>query len=857
MKTNSRQRLNEKVDSVNEYPSEWIELFKRLYSDCDGGQLEIRPLKPALPEKHFFLPNDSEGITAFIEEYFERDLYFGVSLRDGVGGGKENITHIPALWCDCDFKDNPAEIFAERISEFPLKPSAIIHSGGGVHLYWFLKEPSERSEIPAVESILKRIASYIGGDRAATDASRILRIPGTVNRKPERNGAKCEVKELTDFRYNLEDFNFLPELDEKTESPNASESDSTSDSSFPDDEIKKLVNKACKNNPKIKDLYKKGNWKDYKEYKSQSEADESLCCSFAYWLDRAPAAIDKAFRGSALYKAEGRAVRWDQKTFADGRTYGQGTIQKAIDYCKGKNTYQENRKKILENGIYQVEKGALCHNKTLGDGEHLPIPLCNFDARITEEIEKDDSIDRTIIYRISGKTQSGINLPEIDVPASQFSSMNFVAQWGAQANIYAGQGKKEHLRAAIQTLSIADEIPKRTIYTHLGWRKINDKWFYLSCNGAIGADGLRTDIEVRPDSAKFEAYVLPSPDGDLSSAVKASLRILDIADRTLSVPLIASVYRAVLNELSEVDYSIFFSGHTGVFKTELAALMQSHFGTFHSRKLPEGWNSTANALEKSAFTAKDAIMVIDDFCPRGSMNDVRKQHTKAEFVLRGVANHTPRGRLTAEAGSRKEHNPRCLAVSTGEDIPKGQSLRARMLILEIEKGAVKPEILSECQGNARQGLFALAMAGFVKWLALQDFEKIRVVLNEKGVELRDKAIKYLPKGHAKSPDNIASLFIGFDMFLDYAIYSGALTAEEAEKHRSEGWLSYPQSAKNNQNIRITKTLPIVLLILSVPHYHQDTRILPELTIMRPMKTWVTWAAWGGGVQKNISYHRGI
>jgi hypothetical protein len=34
-----------------------------------------------------------------------------------------------------------------------------------------------------VEDVLRRLATYFGGDKAATDSSRILRIPGTLNYK--------------------------------------------------------------------------------------------------------------------------------------------------------------------------------------------------------------------------------------------------------------------------------------------------------------------------------------------------------------------------------------------------------------------------------------------------------------------------------------------------------------------------------------------------------------------------------------------------------------------------------------------------------------------------------------------------
>jgi hypothetical protein len=68
----------------------------------------------------------------------------------------------------------------------------------------------------------------------------------------------------------------------------------------------------------------------------------------------------------------------------------------------------------------------------------------------------------------------------------------------------------------------------------------------------------------------------------------------------------------------EVDFSLFFTGRSGTFKTALPALCQQHFGAeMDARRLPGNFASTANALEELAFLAKDALLVVDDFVPTG------------------------------------------------------------------------------------------------------------------------------------------------------------------------------------------------------------------------------------------------
>ena len=66
--------------------------------------------------------------------------------------------------------------------------------------------------------------------------------------------------------------------------------------------------------------------------------------------------------------------------------------------------------------------------------------------------------------------------------------------WGSAPVVFAGQGKRDHLRVAIQMLSGA--VPRHTVYGHLGWRKISDEWAFLHNDGAIGSDGCRNDVEI-------------------------------------------------------------------------------------------------------------------------------------------------------------------------------------------------------------------------------------------------------------------------------------------------------------------------------------------------------------------------
>lgn len=197
------------------------------------------------------------------------NLFYGVCPRFGGGGLYDlawQIRTVRVLWADLD--DCRPEQVEERCRKagIPL-PSIVVDSGRGVHLYWLLTSPwliDDVGDPPAVmtewaegkngkkkplryivgekgeklyldnplnrpelspkalyaQDMLQGIANAVDGDHT-TDLSRLLRWPGSMNRKDERNGRKpipCRLVAIdTARRYSIEDFaKFAEQSPEKT-----------------------------------------------------------------------------------------------------------------------------------------------------------------------------------------------------------------------------------------------------------------------------------------------------------------------------------------------------------------------------------------------------------------------------------------------------------------------------------------------------------------------------------------------------------------------------------------------------------------------------------------------------------------
>jgi hypothetical protein len=433
-------------------------------------------------------------------------------------------------------------------------------------------------------------------------------------------------------------------------------------------------------------------------------------------------------------------------------------------------------------GFFESD-GCICRRKfTMQGVDH--IPLCNFTCRITGETVRDDGAEKRIMYTITGNLHNLRSLPEVEVAAGKFDGLGWVAEaWGSDAVVWGNE--KKILPSAIQGLSRVDNKgnpiakPRRHVFEHTGWRKFDDHWCYLCADGAIFAKPQpkerRPSVELQPPLSNCQLPV--TPDGHyLIAAIRASLQLLMLSPKSIAFPVLAGVYRSVL---SPCDFSLHLVGQTGIFKSELAALAQQHFGAgFDARHLPGSWTSTANSLERLAFLAKEMLLVVDDFAPQGSSADVQRYHRDADRLFRGQGNNAGRQRMRHDGTLRLPNPPRGLILSTGEDIARGQSVRSRQLILELSQGDIDAAKLTVCQQHAAEGLYAASMFWFIRWVAGR-YDAIKNELGGRVEALRDEAAA--DGQHARTPSIVAQLAVGFRYFLDFAVDAGAINAGERQE----------------------------------------------------------------------------
>ena len=437
-------------------------------------------------------------------------------------------------------------------------------------------------------------------------------------------------------------------------------------------------------------------------------------------------------------------------------------------------------------GPYRATPKGIVWSKPTQAGP-VAVPLTNFVARIVGDVAEDDGAEVRRLLEV--RAALGVKVRDARLTPEKFAAMGWPLEvLGASALVYPGLAAKDHTRAAIQLLS--GEVAERTVFGHTGWRERDGAWAYLHANGAIGAGGAGANVEVSLPEA-LSRYGLPSPpEGEaLHEAVRASLGVATVAPESVTLPLLGATYRAALGGC---DFSLFLVGPTGIGKSEIAALCQQHYGAgLDARHLPGSWTSTANALEGLAFACKDALLVVDDFAPSGNQADVQRYHRDAERILRAQGNRAGRQRMTATGGLRAAKWPRGLVLATGEDVPRGQSARARALILEVGPGDIRWDRLGERQRQAAEGTYAAALSGFLRWVAPQ-YDAIRQRLATEAARLRDEA--GASPAHRRTPGIVADLGAAWRILLDFATEVGAITAGQAESAWRHAWEALGKAA---------------------------------------------------------------
>jgi len=184
-------------------------------ADSTAGYVNLhwKTLNPKYLGKEFWSGKPTQTVRGFVElvhwatgRPLIKDIYFCLSTQNAVGKDghgrskvlrlQANATFLKAIWLDIDIKEAPhgyatitealdaLEAFLET-NKIPA-PTALVKSGGGLHVYWISDKPLTVADWRPYAEGLKTLALQFGlrcDAGVTTDCARVLRVPETSNFK--------------------------------------------------------------------------------------------------------------------------------------------------------------------------------------------------------------------------------------------------------------------------------------------------------------------------------------------------------------------------------------------------------------------------------------------------------------------------------------------------------------------------------------------------------------------------------------------------------------------------------------------------------------------------------------------------
>lgn len=781
MKVERIMTYKESVDKTDTQDITGRRLFLRaLYGSApEELYLELRCIHPETGEVRTLWGRigDKRGLTAALKQAdrLNRDgfgLYFAPCLRKEKKGNADSAMWVPALWIDIDSTD-PRDL--DRLKAFDPAPSFIVSSGGGWHGYWLLEPPctletdADRQKIAAV---LRGLFSALHGDPGyVKSVASVMRLPDSVNTKPERGGVVVEiVQENSQSCYSLDDFGWLES--------NASEerignlrvvtlNGSTTHQPLPP-RTEQYLASGAHNGSRNAELFAAACQMRDAGY-SQSDAERELVARHvadgngsenpAARETEARATIASAYRhpprepiAAPRQQARERVDTLVSRYRRDSAEPERPTVEQVretVQACAALDPLEwaEERKRLraICGDTFRVEDLNSMYKQSRRERERSQQPELSTAPRYVETessmiFEKitERGTTRQMVAEWNGQVVEWVtqvnddgqsehvmrlhlrhdtHTTTLDVPSELFGDPNafqrFIAQKGG-AIYTACAGMHRHLPNAI--LKLSGTFPTRQTYRFMGWTQIEEKWVYVSPSLSISAAGLIAETHEVELESRLRDYRLTDSDWtDSLNAFNAAIRVMPTK---LAPTLVAFTFLPLIQRFlpaATAKPAIHLSGTTGSGKSEIAAVMASFYGDFARDAPPAQWGDTVNTVEALGYSLADALYWVDDY--KTIYADTRTFSRMMQSYSRSMG----RGRLTREAKLRQERPCRGHILSTGETTLEGEaSVLSRMLVLDIPpwKGR-DPGGLALKQAEALRCHLPGFTVQFIRWIARQ------------------------------------------------------------------------------------------------------------------------------------------
>ena len=656
-------------------------------------------------------------------------VYFAPCLRNEKRGTAESAAWLPALWIDIDSKADQQQRDLERLQGFEPKPSFVLNSGGGWHGYWLLQPPvllKDEDDRQRIGSMMRGLFSALQGDPDyVKTVAGIMRLPGTINTKPEREGALVELIDSTpDRQYAIETFSWLetapaPKI---IQAPKVLTLNGNGLHTLPP-RTEKYLTTGANNGNRNSELFAAACQMRDAGY-SQAEAENNLVQRYVADGDSSePSPAREKQAQATISSAYSRPARepiltpQDQVAQIIGQYKNQDRpttkqITEAVEACAKLNPiewaeerqklkaicgdglkisdldrlYRQSRKQLERSEVedfretehYAEMDGKIIYQRQSERGM-IEKTVADWSAKLLERVSRVDDDGQAEHVAILELQRHG-STAKIDVPSEVFGDDSALRRYiagraGEAYTVRAGMAK--HLTPAI--LSISGNYPTRNSYRFMGWTKIDGRWTYITPSHSIDAGGIKEEVhEVELEPRLRDYRLAESKFEDSAKAFEAMIKVFppELAPTLIAfgcLPLFQRFFPKATHKPA-----LHLVGTTGSGKSEIASLMTSLYGEFLRDSPPAQWGDTINAVEALGYSLADALYWIDDY------KHIYADSRNFTRFMQSYSRNMGRGRLTREAQQRQDRACRGHILSTGETTVEGEpSVLARMIVLEL------------------------------------------------------------------------------------------------------------------------------------------------------------------------------
>ena len=403
-------------------------------------------------------------------------------------------------------------------------------------------------------------------------------------------------------------------------------------------------------------------------YASQSEADMALCCKLAFWTGKNRDQMDRLFRQSKLYRE-----KWDERHHANGATYGEETIKKAIDLVEDSYSPASSAPVFEFEGRYYRAKGDTV------------TPLTNFAVKPVEMVESDEETQLTAdlvtvrgeTFRHSFLTTDFTNLQRFKIALNKRTI----------ALSYTGsEGDLELLKAFLYELDWTRKKGVKTsgLYLH------DKRWIFVSGDRAVDGEGKSVEgLQQFEQYRQAEPSILDAPMISAEQIVELGALLLGYNEPAKTVAVLSWCAGCFLKEhlkSRKIKYPhLFLIGEAGSGKSN--TLERIILPIFSKTRIAAASQVTKFTLMKEAVASNLIPQTLDEFKPskidRATLSVVLNH-------MRNAYDGTDGERGRADQTMTKYTLCAPLVVA-GEESPAEASIRERSIELLFSKKDLKPE----------------------------------------------------------------------------------------------------------------------------------------------------------------------